>query len=378
MERIKKMVDNRHEYLRELKSGGKTLVGYLCSYCPEEILVAAGLVPVRILSTEESISMSDAYMQPFYCPNSRGCLDEALRGNYAPLDGLIYPYSCEHMRCTYNSWKLHVPSGYFRFLDVPSFVETPEALHFFIQELEDFKAELEKSFTVSISKDDLQQAIIKCNENRQVLREIYALRESSPPRLSGLEAHYLNLANLLSPKEEIVDELKIVLRELKSRPAAGSNDKARLMVVGSELHNVHIMKTIESEKVSVVTDDLCVGTRNIWDDVETEGDPMVNIARRYLTRIRCPVKHPSSESRFPHIKDLITRFHVEGVIILHQKFCGPHEWQRPRLEAMLRGLNIPSTFIETDAVISEGQILARVSALKEIIKRKIEKKEVTL
>lgn len=370
MESIKKIVDNRHEHLRGLKARGDKLIGYLCSYCPEEILVAAGLVPVRILSTEESISMADAYMQPYYCPNSRGCLDEALCGNYDYLDGLIYPYSCEHMRGAFSSWKLHVPSGYFRFLDVPSWVGTPEAQRFFVQELEDFIRELEKTFNVSISQEALLQAIITCNESRRILRDIYSLRESSPPPLSGVDVHYLNLANLLSPKDEIIVKLKGVLEHLKSAPPPMANDQPRVMVVGSELHNVNIMKIIESAKVTVVTDDLCVGTRNIWDDVETEGDPVANIAARYLTRIRCPVKHPSSESRFPHIKELIRRFKVEGAILIHQKFCGPHEWQRPRLEAMFKELQIPYTFLETDAVISEGQISARVSALKEIIKGK--------
>ena len=61
------IVENRHQRAKELKAQGKPLVGYMCSYVPEEIIYAAGAIPVRMLSSKEPPTLSDAHMQSFYC-----------------------------------------------------------------------------------------------------------------------------------------------------------------------------------------------------------------------------------------------------------------------------------------------------------------------
>ena len=45
---------NRHSYAKEWKekTGGKVL-GYFCTYVPEEILYAANILPIRILGGHE-------------------------------------------------------------------------------------------------------------------------------------------------------------------------------------------------------------------------------------------------------------------------------------------------------------------------------------
>ena len=45
---------NRHEYAQDWqkRTGGKVM-GYFCTYVPEEILYAAGVLPVRILGSHE-------------------------------------------------------------------------------------------------------------------------------------------------------------------------------------------------------------------------------------------------------------------------------------------------------------------------------------
>ena len=51
MEKFLQWATNRHEYAREWKKKtGKKLVGYLCTYSPEELFYAAGVLPVRIFA----------------------------------------------------------------------------------------------------------------------------------------------------------------------------------------------------------------------------------------------------------------------------------------------------------------------------------------
>jgi len=50
IEQFKQWEKNRHDYAKQWKedNGGKVM-GYFCTYVPEEILYAAGVLPVRIL-----------------------------------------------------------------------------------------------------------------------------------------------------------------------------------------------------------------------------------------------------------------------------------------------------------------------------------------
>jgi len=58
-ERFDEIYTKRHDYAREWKkrTGGK-IMGYFCTYAPEEIMYAANILPVRILGSHEAQSIS--------------------------------------------------------------------------------------------------------------------------------------------------------------------------------------------------------------------------------------------------------------------------------------------------------------------------------
>ena len=63
---------DRHQYATEWKrrTGGK-VVGLLCSYVPEEIIYAHGMLPVRILGDLGVQRLTDTYISDDWCPNCR-------------------------------------------------------------------------------------------------------------------------------------------------------------------------------------------------------------------------------------------------------------------------------------------------------------------
>ena len=129
------IVENRHQRARELKAQGKDLIGYACSYVPEEIIYAAGAIPVRVLSTKEPPNLSDAHMQSYYCSFARCILHQGLKGEYGYLDGLVHSYSCPTMLNAFESWELNSPLPFFRFLPMPCIIDTPESKQWLVSEL---------------------------------------------------------------------------------------------------------------------------------------------------------------------------------------------------------------------------------------------------
>jgi len=107
---FKEWEQNRHEYAKawKEKTGGKVL-GYFCTYVPEEILLAADILPVRILGSHEPQDVTEPHIFGMFCPFCRDCLAQGLKGRYDYLDGIMIAQSCLHIRQAYTSWEIHIP-----------------------------------------------------------------------------------------------------------------------------------------------------------------------------------------------------------------------------------------------------------------------------
>jgi len=62
IEKFRHITENTHEYAKSLQGKGQLLAGYMCTHVPEEILYAAGIIPVRILSAHVSQAMTRSYI----------------------------------------------------------------------------------------------------------------------------------------------------------------------------------------------------------------------------------------------------------------------------------------------------------------------------
>ncbi|MDP6510950.1 MAG: benzoyl-CoA reductase, partial [Dehalococcoidia bacterium] len=83
MDRFREVVENRHRYAQEWKerSGGKVL-GYFCTYMPEELLHSAGVLPVRILGSHQPQDVAEKHIYTMFCPFCRDCLAQGLLGRF--------------------------------------------------------------------------------------------------------------------------------------------------------------------------------------------------------------------------------------------------------------------------------------------------------
>jgi benzoyl-CoA reductase subunit C len=370
------ILNNRHQLGQQWHREGRKVIGYICNYAPEEIIYASGAIPVTIMSDQVPPSIADGHFQAFYCPFSRSCIDQALRGEYDYLDGLVYAYACDHQRGIFNIWARNKPGLYAEFIDMPSRVDLPEAKTFYTHELKKFQASLQKAMEINITDELLWEAIEIYDTHRSLLRKLYELRTRSPSPIWGWQVLTVLLAGMVMPKEEHNKLLRQLLQELEeqnvsygpSREATkeSPNGQIRLMIVGSEVDDPRIYQLIEEAGAIIVADDICNGSRYIWGDTPRVDDPIEAIAQRYLDKVPCPVKHPP-QRRYEHILSLAEHLKVQGVIILHQKFCDPHEWEYPYLNQLFKEKGLISSVLEIDPTFSEEEIRNQAEALIERI-----------
>jgi benzoyl-CoA reductase subunit C len=303
-----------------------------------------------------------------FCPFCRDCLAQGLKGRYDYLDGIMIAQSCLHVRQAFTSWQKHIPTEYSYYLPMPHGVQSRHAYPYLAGELEAFQRSIEAWTGKTISDGDLRSSIETYNVSRRLLREVYELRKAAAPPLTGEEAMELVMSNQMVDKTEHNREVTDLLARLPARSLDRSGD-VRLMLVGSEDDDIPFVKMVESLGAVVVVDEHCTGTRYFWNSVAGNGKLLDALAARYIDRPACPSKDWPERTRIPHVLSLAKDYGAQGVILIQQKFCDPHELDIPALKKALEAEGIPSLFLEFDVTVPLGQFRIRVEAFLEMLRQ---------
>jgi len=354
------------------KGSGKKVFGFLCTYAPEEILHAAGILPVRITGYSQEAELDDgnAYLYVNNCSFSRSCLQLGLKGEYEFLDGVVGGSTCDGARRLFDLWRNYIGTPFYHVLTVPrKFTEKAHDLYY--HEVLEFTQHLEEFLGIKITSEALYDSIKLYNESRRLLRELYDLRKLDEPPITGAETMEVLDASFRMPKEIFNRWLEELIDEIS---ASGNSHvgRARLMLVGSVLTNPDFIKCIEDQGGLVVTDELCTSTRYWGDPVVLHGDepPLKAIARRYLNNFPCARMFPSDE-RFNRIIDFALDFKVDGVVSEIIRYCVPYAHDLPLLSERLKEHGIPTLALDIEYGTSgSGQISTRVQAFLEMIEAK--------
>jgi len=369
MEKFSQAIPLANPWINSWKDEGKKVLGYFCTYIPEEIMYAADILPVRVRARTcgaGDTPMGDAYMTPTACSYTRCCLELANQNHYDFLDGIVSCNSCDQIRRLYDNIRYKAPFPYHYIMGVPGCVS--DTTHeWFRHELTKFKENLEKNFEVNISDEKLKKAIQVYNKSRTLLKELYELRKRDNPPITGTDVLNIISAGISMPRDQFNDLLTQQIQELKEKDGI-SDYKARIMIVGSMLDEPEYMKVIEDLGGLVVTDAQCLGTRYFWDLIDENKNPIDAIGERYLSKISCPRMTGKYTEREDFMVKLIKEFNVDGVILQRMKFCILWWAEIFLLRKRLKEEGIPFLELEREYVLSgAGAMKTRVQTFMEIL-----------
>ncbi len=351
------------------EEGGK-VVGYVCSYLPEEILHAADILPYRLTGRGAGdTSHADSYLTRVNCTFSRCCLELAFTGGYDFLDGAIFLNGCDHIRRTYDNWKAHSALPFMYILPVPHLL-SPEGRQWYKEETIKLKEALEQHFGVQVSPEKLTEAVKVYNETRRLLKDLYDLRTGDEPPFTGAEMLTVLSAGTRIPRNEFNRLLTSLLQEAETRSNA-ARGKIRLLVAGSLMDDPEFIENVEDMGAIVVTDTLCFGTRAFWDLADEESDPLDALIDRYYNHAPCPRMAEEYPKRLAFVKEQAGRARVDGAILEHIKFCDLHGTDNALLKRDLEKAGIPAIELERQygPLADAGRIRTRAQAFIERIGR---------
>lgn len=349
LEALKQYAADPSAYLKKWKAKtGKKILGYFCTNTPEEMIQAAGFLPVRILSSRDTISLASRHLQSYSCSLVQSSLESGLRGELTYLEGTVFPHTCDSIQRLSDIWAENLRLPFHWDLVLPVKLHTESARTYLIHELRRFHKGLEDFAGRPVPDEDLCRAISLFNENRSLLKEISRHQAQYPGRIlpSGLYA-LIKTANFMAKEEH-----NLLLRELVGQLGDGQPSRSagpRLFLAGSVCDQPKIYDLLESCGASLVGDDLCTGWRYFAEDVSLDGDPIVALAERLIRRVPCPCKFNPEIDRADRLLQRVKAAGTQGVVFLLLKFCDPHAFDYPYLKEKLDKEKIPSLLLEIES-----------------------------
>lgn len=359
-----------NSYVAEWQEQGRRVIGYVCTYLPEEMLAAMDILPLRLSGRSISdTSRADSYLSRVNCSFARCCLEAGLTGRYDFLDGAVFINGCDHIRRGFENWSVHETAAlpFMYLLPVPHRI-FPDGYAWFKEEVGRLREALEQRFGLRLSEDKLRETNREYNRARRLIRGLYDLRTADDPPFTGAEALTIVAASTLMPKAAFNPLLEEILSEAGSRPGVGDG-KPRLFIAGSLMDDPEFIENVEDLGALVVSDALCIGARSVWNLVEEEGDPMEALCRRYYDHEPCPRMSGDFKRRLAFVRDQIERSRADGVILEHIKFCDQHGTDNALLKHFLEREAIPVIELERQygPLADAGRVRTRVQAFLERI-----------
>lgn len=348
---------------------GRMVLGFFCCSAPEELIHAAGALPVRITGENRDVSESAAHLQSYCCSLARTGLDMALDGTLSFLDGTVFVHTCDTMQRLSDIWRLN--AGYAVHADVilPVRFESESAWKYMTAELDSFKDKLERLLG-PIDDAKLAASIKAYNRNRRLLASIYDMRREDPSVLPYDQALWLATSSALMEKEEHSRLLEQVIDDLKSNGASAEQSQAvSLFGIGSVMDQWEFLKMVAESGATFIDDDFCNGYRYFEADAPEDIGGVEAVARRLWDRSSCPCKHAPSKDRASCIAGRVEASGAKGAVFFQFKFCEPHAFDYPHVKKALDKTGIPSLNLEIEqGSVSIEQMRTRVEALIETIK----------
>jgi benzoyl-CoA reductase/2-hydroxyglutaryl-CoA dehydratase subunit BcrC/BadD/HgdB len=333
---------------------------FTCSYLPEEIIIAAGLRPVRVISDARP-SDADTAIHPTTCPYIRAVFAAAARGDHAAAAGLVIVNSCDGMRRLYDAVAALRGAPPVVFLDVPHKSDA-DAVELFAGGLRRLAGQLEKEFGgTPVTPSALEKAIVHTNSLRRKIAEVFTLEADGA--LSGGEVFSLLADAATGSLQDGGGRIDALLAN-----ARGKSDTAgkRIVVSANVLDRPDLVEMIEGAGANVVALDTCIGARH-WEGLVAEGspDPMRALAERYLTHPPCS-RMEGIGRRIDWLVELVKTARADGVILTTVKYCDAWLYDLPQVIEGLTAAGIGVLSLENDYEWSgAGQMKTRIDAFLE-------------
>lgn len=368
--RIKELLDARAE--------GRKVIGTFCVFVPEEIVLALNAISIGLCNGAElAFDKAEEYLPRNTCSLIKSAFGFKL-AKVCPYieatDLIVGENTCDGKKKAFESYGKLIDNLYV--MDLPQ-TKSEAGRALLKAEFKRFADKMEELTGVKLTVENLKHGIDVVNKKRQAMQRLAILRAANPVPISGLDVLLANQVFFYDDPLRFTNAINALCDELEQRITDGvgvfPKDAPRILVTGCPMAvpNWKLPNVIETSGATIVGEEMCTGergTQNITSDEADSVDGLLeNIVDRYF-KIDCAVFTPN-QSRYEHIKEMVKKYKVDGVIHYSLQFCQPYQGEAIPFEKGLEAEGIPVLSLDTDYNQEDlGQLKTRVEAFIERLK----------
>ena len=363
---------NPHGQLKAYKEKGMKCIGVMPYYAPEELVYAAGMMPMGMWgSNKKTISRAKEYCATFYCTIAQLDLEMLLDGTCDLLDGVITPTICDTLRPMSQNIRVAMSEKMpCIFLAHPQFRRPAFGLKFCHDQYTHVKTELEKIRGSEIKDEEIRDAIKVYNKSRKARREFVKLANAHCDVIDPIMRSAVLKASYFMRKDEYTEKLEALNTELRALPEAKWNG-VKVVTSGIIVDNPTLLKIFKDNNVAIAADDVAHESRMIRVDADETGDPMEALCKQFADQDYDALLYDEASEqnrRGEYVANLVKESGAQGLVLFMQQFCDPEEMEFPYLKKALDAAGIPFIKLGVDQQMRDfGQAATAIQAFADVL-----------
>ncbi|SPD75353.1 conserved hypothetical protein [uncultured Desulfobacterium sp.] len=375
MDKLNQAAEQNLMDIENAKASGRKVIGFYCLYTPMELAVAADAIPVPLCGTRnEPIAAAEEVLPRNFCPLIKSSFGFAATDTcpyFRYSDLVIGDTTCDGKKKMFELLSEYRPM---HILQLPQKQDTKKALAFWRDEIETFKAVLEKTTGNEINNEKLAAAIRLMNKERMTKKALMDLAKTRPSPISGMDLLTIMFrTGFFADKPKgialIIEIISEIIERISREESPFSIRTPRILLTGVPvgLGSDKMVRVLEESGANVVCFENCSGYKQAYT-VDEEKEPLQALAEQYLS-IPCSVMSPN-QGRFELLSDMIREFSIDGVVDLTWQGCHTYNVEAYSMGKFVKDKHgLPYLHLETDYSESDtGQLKIRVEAFLEIIR----------
>lgn len=353
---------------------GRPVIGSFPMHFPGELTHASGGLPTIIQEADEPVTVGLGSVFSFYCGYNRSIVDQAVRGEFAFMDAIMFGDHCVQLLGSADIIRMETKTRVL-YNELISSMSSPWAFSESRDAFRQLRAALEETVGYAVDDEAIRASIRVFNKDRALMRRLYDMRRAGETALTARQFQVIVKSSMVMDRAEHTALLEALLADIERHPTR-PKPGVPVYLSGHLCQPPHpsILDAIEECGAVVVDDDLFHGYRYIASDVDDSGDPLDALANWYLSRnkrVPCPTRVDRTADWDEFLLRSVAASGAGGLIILLAKFCEPHMYFYPEIKEAFERAGIPLLLVETE---HEGvpleAVRTRVETFLEIVKRR--------
>lgn len=346
---------------------GKKVIGCFPIYTPEELVHAAGMIPMGLWGGQTTPSVAGQYAPIFTCSLLRSCLEFGMLGKYQGISAALMPMLCDTYRGVSGAWRVGVKDIPLIAFIHPQNRKLAASREFLAAEYGAVKKKLEAIAGHAISDAAIKNSIGVYNAHQAAIREFCEVANDHLDVVTPKIRHTVMKSSHFMEKGAHTAIVSQIIDKLKQLPIHQWKGK-KVILTGITGEPDDLLDLFAENKIAVVGDDLAQESRQFRTDIPKCGGPLESLAQQWLDRTACSTVHEVNSSRGELIVELAHKYGAQGIAICLMKFCDVEEYDYPMIVKAAEDAGIPSLSLEIDqSTMNNEQSRTKIQSFAEMI-----------